>query len=276
MQGDSTPRVTRRGGSLRIRLQELSFISHLVLGHRRRSIRRAAAAGGSGRALKARPDLRLPGPGRMGPVSGPKGGWRRGFGQDKAFIRAEGWVAEGVRAGWGFHTGRRVGAEGWLRVGVGGTKGAAEVQAFPPSAIRCSAVGGAGATLRPWQTVFRATRGARPSLRPAQPLFRAAGGARPSPCPWQTVFRAAEGAGATLRPRQTVFRATRGAGPPPCPWQTVFRAAGGAGARLCPGRAHYLRLRRFSSARKASALRLWSARVRAKTCVPEKSGLAQK
>ena len=106
-------------------------------------------------------------------------------------------------AGWGFHTGRRVGAEGWLRVGVGGTKGAAEVQAFPPSAIRCSAAGGAGATLRPWQTVFRAAGGAGAFLRPGQPLFH---------------------------------------------------AAGGTGARLCPGRAHYLRLRRFSSARKASAL----------------------
>ena len=45
----------------------------MVLGHRRRSIRRAAAAGGSGRALRARPDLRLP-----------------GSGQDKVSIRAEG------------------------------------------------------------------------------------------------------------------------------------------------------------------------------------------
>ena len=71
-EGDSPPRNMRRGGSLRIRLQELSFISHLVLGHRRRSIRRAAAVGGSGRALKARPDLRLP-----------------EFGQDIDLIRAE-------------------------------------------------------------------------------------------------------------------------------------------------------------------------------------------
>ena len=164
-------------------------------------------------------------------------GWRRGSGQDKAQFRAD----------------------GWFSVGVGVTNGAAEVLEFPPSAISCSAARGTGPPPCPWQTVFRAARGAGGPLSP-----------------WQTVIRAAEGAGASLSPWQTVFRAARGAGASPCPWQPFFRAAGGAGARLCPGRAHYLRLRRFSSARKASALRLWSARVRAKTCVPEKSGLAQK
>ena len=80
-EGDSPPRITRRGGSLRIRLQELSYISHMVLGHRLRSIRRAAAAGGSGRALGARPDLRLPGPAGWGPYPGRRVAARGGSGR---------------------------------------------------------------------------------------------------------------------------------------------------------------------------------------------------
>jgi len=39
------------------------------------------------------------GSGRIRPLSGLKGGGQRGFGQDIDLIRAEGWVAERVRAG---------------------------------------------------------------------------------------------------------------------------------------------------------------------------------
>ena len=81
-RGDSPPRITWRGGSLRVQFLSQETRGWSKLGHRRRSIRRAAAAGGSGRALKARPDPRLP-----------------GSGQDRAFIRTEGLAAKGVRAG---------------------------------------------------------------------------------------------------------------------------------------------------------------------------------
>ena len=51
-------------------------------------------------------------PGRIRPISRPKGGCRRGSGQDMAYIRAEGYLPEGVRAGKGQNPGGRVAARG--------------------------------------------------------------------------------------------------------------------------------------------------------------------
>ena len=80
MRGDSPPRITRRGGSLRVQLLGLQFISSL----------------GSG----APPPLNTESGGcrrirtSFGGSSGPPPAQVR---QDMAQIRADGWVTEGVR-----------------------------------------------------------------------------------------------------------------------------------------------------------------------------------
>ena len=82
MRGESPPRITRRGGSLRVQLLGLQFISSLGTGAPPPLNTQSGGCRRIRTSFEARPDLRLP-----------------GFGQDIDLIRAEGWVAEGVRAG---------------------------------------------------------------------------------------------------------------------------------------------------------------------------------
>ena len=61
VRGESPPRITGRGGSRGEELMEERQESERDLVHRSRAYRSAAAAGWPGRAVRARPGLRLPG-----------------------------------------------------------------------------------------------------------------------------------------------------------------------------------------------------------------------
>ena len=95
MQGDSPPRITTRSGSLRVQLLGLQFISSLGTG----APPPLNTQSGGCRRIRT----------SFGGSSGPPPARVR---QDRARIRAEGWVMEGVRAGYRPYPGRRVGDGG--------------------------------------------------------------------------------------------------------------------------------------------------------------------
>ena len=95
MQGDSPPRITTRGGSLRVQLQGLQFISS----HGTGAPPPLNTESGGCRRIRT----------SFGGSSGPPPARVR---QDRACIQAEGWVAKGGRAGYRPYPGRRVGGGG--------------------------------------------------------------------------------------------------------------------------------------------------------------------